>query len=169
MILFTLILAVLIVAIDQLSKIWALEALSSTNYISGIPGLLDFVYVENTGAAFGILPDQRYLFIILALIFLIIAGYVLLKIKFASKIYYISMALIIGGAIGNLIDRIMRGFVIDFLKLSFFPPVCNFADYCLTIGAVMLTIHILFFSSISDNNKRPKGKRKNEYKPKEMT
>ena len=55
-----------------------------------------------------------------------------------------TVILIIGGGIGNLIDRIFRGFVIDYLSLSFFPPICNFADYCITIGAVLFVLCILF-------------------------
>ena len=51
-----------------------------------------------------------------------------------------TVILIIGGGIGNLIDRIFRGFVIDYLSLSFFPPICNFADYCITIGAVLFVL-----------------------------
>ena len=54
------------------------------------------------------------------------------------------MTLIVGGGIGNLIDRLFRGFVIDYLSLSFFPPICNFADYCITIGAFLFILCILF-------------------------
>ena len=57
----------------------------------------------------------------------------------------LAAALMIGGGIGNLIDRIWRGFVVDYLSLSFFPPVCNFADYCITIGAFLFVIVLLFF------------------------
>ena len=77
------------------------------------------------------------------------------------------MALMIGGAVGNMIDRIIRGFVIDFLKLSFFPPVCNFADYCLTVGAVLLLVYILFFSSIAEKNDE-RLKQKTEFNQKKL-
>ena len=57
-------------------------------------------------------------------------------------------AVIIGGGIGNLIDRIFYGYVIDYISLSFFPPVCNFADYCITVGTVLLMVYVLFFSEV---------------------
>ena len=71
------------------------------------------------------------------------------------KFFYICSALIVGGGIGNLIDRIFYGYVIDYLSLSFFPPVCNFADYCITAGTVMLIIYVMFFaeSKKADANK----------------
>ena len=66
---------------------------------------------------------------------------------------------IIGGGIGNLIDRIFYGYVIDYLSLSFFPPVCNFADYCITVGAVLLVLYIIFFS---DSKNRKLGNKTDE-------
>ena len=163
----TLILASVIVLIDQLSKIWAYNNLSQVGQIKGIPGILDFMYVENTGAAFGILPNQNWLFIILAMLVLVVALYVLFKKKIKSKLFLASMALMIGGAVGNMIDRIIRGFVIDFLKLSFFPPVCNFADYCLTVGAVLLLVYILFLYSIAEKNDE-RLKQKTEFNQKKL-
>ena len=62
--------------------------------------------------------------------------------------------LIIGGGIGNLIDRIFYGYVIDYISLSFFPPVCNFADYAITIGTILLIIYVLFFSNTFDNSEK---------------
>ena len=73
-----------------------------------------------------------------------------LKNKYNSKLFNTSMFLIIGGGIANLIDRIFLGYVIDYLSISFFPPVCNFADYCISIGAVLLVIYILFYSEKKD-------------------
>lgn len=163
----TLILSSVIILIDQLSKIWAYNNLSQVGHIQGIPGILDLVYVENTGAAFGILPDQSWLFIILAILVLMVALYILFKKKIRNKLFLTSMALIIGGAAGNMIDRIIRGFVIDFLRLSFFPPVCNFADYCLTIGAVLMLFYVLFFSSIAEKNDERLNK-KTEFKRRKL-
>ena len=60
---------------------------------------------------------------------------------------------IIGGGIGNLIDRIRLSYVIDYLQLSFFSPVCNFADYCITAGTVMLVVYLLFFSNLDKKKK----------------
>lgn len=70
------------------------------------------------------------------------------KKKPKSKLFYASVALVIGGGIGNLIDRIFYGYVIDYISLSFFPPVCNFADYCITVGTVLLMVYVLFLSEV---------------------
>jgi len=148
----TLILAAIVLIIDQLSKTWAYNTLSQVDHIQAIPNLLDFVYVENTGAAFGIFPNQQWFFITLAVLVLIFSIYFLYKKKIRNKLFSVSMALIIGGTAGNLTDRIFRGFVVDFLRLSFFSPVCNFADYCLTIGAVLLIVYMLFFSSKTEKD-----------------
>ena len=77
---------------------------------------------------------------------------------YKGKFFYVCAALIIGGGIGNLIDRIFFGYVIDYLSLSFFPPVCNFADYCITAGTIMLVIYLLFFSDVLDSSKKAKIK-----------
>lgn len=65
-----------------------------------------------------------------------------------------SIALIVGGGIGNLIDRIFLGYVVDYLQLSFFPPVCNFADYCVVAGTALLMVYILFFSDAMNKDKK---------------
>ena len=62
-------------------------------------------------------------------------------------------ALIIGGGLGNLFERIFLGYVVDYLSLSFFSPVCNFADYCITAGTVCLIVYLLFFSDFLKSDK----------------
>ena len=70
-----------------------------------------------------------------------------------SKLFITSAILIIGGGIGNLVDRIFLGYVVDFIKISFFPPAFNFADCCVTIGAVLMVIYLLFFTDFKDEKK----------------
>lgn len=118
---------------------------SRSGSMTAIPGLLDFVYVENRGAAFGMLADQRWLFIIATAVVMIGFVVILFRKKEHHRLFICSTALILGGGVGNLIDRIFLGYVIDYLQLSFFPPVCNFADYCITAGTVLLIIYILFY------------------------
>ena len=62
----------------------------------------------------------------------------------AGKFFYIVVGLIVGGGVGNLIDRVLYGYVVDYLSLTFFQPVCNFADYCITIGVFLLAVYLLF-------------------------
>ena len=67
------------------------------------------------------------------------------KKDFKSKLYFVAAGLMIGGGLGNMIDRIFRGFVVDFLSLSFFPPICNLADYAITAGTICLIVFIIFY------------------------
>ena len=103
-----------------------------------------FTYVENRGAAFGIMQNKQWFFVVVTLLIFVGFGYVLKKYKIEGKLFFAAVVLIFGGGVGNLIDRIFRGYVVDFLQFSFFSPVCNLADYFITVGAVMLIISVLF-------------------------
>ena len=65
--------------------------------------------------------------------------------QYKNKLFFAATACVVGGGIGNLIDRVFNGYVVDFLALSFFPPVCNIADYFITAGTVMLMVYIVFY------------------------
>lgn len=149
--------SVLIAVIDYLIKILVMNNLKPVGSVDVIPGFFSLKYVENKGAAFGMLSNARWIFIIFTIVIIIALFYIIIKKNIHSKLFYISAVLIIGGGIGNLIDRIFYGYVVDYLSISFFPPVCNFADYCITVGAVLMVIYLLFFSDFLNK----KGK-KNE-------
>ncbi len=138
-----LLLAAVIVAADQIIKYFATNFLSGPNGIEVITNLFNLVYVENRGAAFGIFQNQGWFFIIITILIIFFMIYILTTKKISSKLFLASSTLILGGAIGNMIDRIFRGFVIDYISLSFFPPVFNLADFCITFGAVLLIIYLL--------------------------
>lgn len=141
-----LICAVLFVVIDQVSKWLVVNNLGKGGSVTVIPGLLDFTYSENDGMAFGLGSDAfRWVFIIVTVVVSGILIYLMFRLEFKSKLYFSSVACIVGGGIGNLIDRLLNGYVVDFLSLSFFSPICNFADYCITAGTVLLIIYILFY------------------------
>ena len=146
-------LAVLVAVIDQVLKYLVVNFLDKTNPTEIIPNLFSLTYVENKGAAFGMLADARWIFITFTIIITAFLIYILFKKRINNKLFLTSVVLIIGGGIGNLIDRIFLGYVVDFLSISFFPPVCNFADYCITIGAVLLVIYILFMSDFTKKEK----------------
>jgi len=145
--------ALLIAVVDQVIKYFVLVYLEPANSVTAIPYILDLVYVENRGVAFGMFQDMRWLFISITSIVIVAFMFLLIKNKGESSLFSIASTLIIGGGVGNLIDRIAHGFVVDYLKLSFFPPVCNFADYCITAGTVLLVIYLLFYSDISSDIK----------------
>ena len=137
----------LLVAADQITKL-----LISSHYEVGesthvISGLLDFTYVQNRGAAFGMLSNQRWIFLVLTTA--IIIG--ICWLWFRNYIEHItgktSAVLIVAGGIGNMIDRIAMGYVVDFIDVSplFDFAVFNFADCCVTVGAVLMAVYVLFF------------------------
>lgn len=153
--------ALLLVVLDQVIKYFVLIYLKPISTFTAIPHILDLVYVENSGVAFGMFSDLRWIFVIITSI--VIIAFIILLIKNAkqSKLFSVAATLIIGGGIGNLIDRLLYGYVIDYLSLSFFPPVCNFADYCITAGTILLVIYLLFYSDFSSDIKVRDSKKKN--------
>lgn len=148
--------SVVIAFFDQLIKFLVVYMLKPVGSVTVIPGLFNLTYVENKGAAFGIMADMRWVFIVFTIIVIVALIVIIFKNKVQSKLFMASAALLIGGGIGNLIDRVLYGYVIDYLSLSFFSPVCNFADYCITAGTIMLLIYIIFYSSFFKSDKRIK-------------
>ena len=136
--------AAAIAALDQLFKYLILESVAQTGSVNVIGDILRFVYVENRGVAFGMFQNHIWIFAVLTIVLIGVFVWLILSRKLTGKLFLVSAMLMIGGGLGNLIDRIFRGFVVDYLSLSFFPPVCNFADYCITVGAVMFVAVLLF-------------------------
>ncbi len=138
----------LLVVIDQISKVIAYNTLAVNGNASTIKNaVFSFYYVENTGISFSMLNSKMTLIIIITTIILICLLYVLVKTP--KTLYYmpfsITLSVIVAGAIGNLYDRIFRGYVIDFIMLEFINfPVFNFADICVCIGLLVLVILIFF-------------------------
>ena len=139
--------AAALVIVDQLLKIWVLGTLVGAPSVTLIPGLLQLTYVENRGAAFGIFQGKTQLLSIVTGI--VLAGIIVALVmgKFKHKLVLWSMGLIISGGVGNLIDRVFRTFVVDYLDISplFNFPVFNFADCCVVIGTGLLLVYLLFF------------------------
>jgi signal peptidase II len=138
------ILAVFIVIIDQGTKYLAIIRLKDKQPISIINNFLQLKYVENRGAAFGILQNKQMPLIILTFLILIGIIYYLYKNRKLTKISKISLWGIIGGSIGNLIDRIRLNFVVDFIDVNFWGyydfPVFNIADSFLVVFTILLSI-----------------------------
>ena len=142
-------LSIVIIILDQVTKAWVVSSIGLTESIKIIPGILDFVYVKNTGAAFSILAQREYGIIILSAVSIIFCAAVIwyiLKKKPTSKLLLLSLSLMVGGAAGNVLDRIARGFVVDFIEVQFINfPVFNVADIAITVGAVLIIIYEIFF------------------------
>ena len=132
--------------IDQVVKGLVMENLrdSGIGKMEVIPGLLEFAYLENTGAAFGLFGGMTWVITLLtALVALGLAG-VLVFYKKHSAFSFFSATLLLAGGVGNLIDRILRGYVVDFIHITFFPYIFNVADCFVTIGAILLVCHYLY-------------------------
>ena len=133
-----------IVLIDQISKNYIYQnKVQYDNIVSVIEGILNFTYVENTGIAFGIFSDfdgLKVVFIVVPILITLYLFSLLNNKEFQNPFSHISLLLIISGAIGNIIDRIFRGHVIDFMQLDtdIFPYIFNIADSSVTIGLLLL-------------------------------
>lgn len=139
-------LAVVLAVVDQILKYIVVQNLKPIGSYSLIPGLLDFTYVENRGAAFGILSNQRWFFIVTTAILMIAILILLFRYHHHTGLTYLASGLILGGGLGNMVDRVWLGYVVDYIHVSFFPPVFNFADCAVVIGTALFVIHVLFFA-----------------------
>ena len=138
--------AVLLIFIDQLTKFLVVENISLHSEIPLIKNVISLSYIQNTGAAWGIFSNGTLFLTIFTIVILILGGFYIYKNKIKDIWFNISMMLIFAGAIGNLIDRFFRnGAVVDMIKTDFIEfPVFNFADCCVVIGAICLSVFILF-------------------------
>ncbi|APF26193.1 signal peptidase II [Clostridium botulinum] len=141
------IILILGIVLDRISKIWALKTLASGKDIVIIKNLFSLSYLENRGAAFGIFQNRLIFLSLITAIVILGVAYFIVKYKPTSKLLKISLSLIISGAIGNLIDRIYYKFVVDFIMLHYkdvyFFPTFNVADTLVVIGTILLAIYIL--------------------------
>lgn len=135
----------LLVCADQLTKLWAMHFLKNAGEKPILGNFLVFTYVENTGAAFSLLQNQRVFLVAVPAVFATVCFILLVTRRFPSLIMNISLALITAGGVGNLIDRVMRGYVVDFIyakKINF--AIFNFADSCVSVGVVVMLLAVLF-------------------------
>ena len=147
--------AVVLLAVDLIAK---------AVFVGGggtvIPGLVSIEPIRNYGAAFGIFQDGRIFLIITT--FVILAAGVVFYLRFkqgrGSKLFNVGCAFVLGGALGNLFDRLFLGYVRDFLKFDFLDflnfPICNLADVFLNVGVVILVVYFIFvYRSTQSANK----------------
>jgi len=140
-------LAIVIVAfvvfLDQLTKYLAVKYLMLIGSYPVIKNFFHLTYVENKGAAFGMLQNKTLFFIIITVIVGAVLIYSMIKLP-ENSVYNYTLAMILGGAIGNLIDRVRLGYVVDFIDFKFFPAVFNVADSFIVIGAIILGYLMIF-------------------------
>lgn len=135
--------AALIVVVDQITKFLFWN--HGRNY-EIVEGYLNITLVKNAGAAFGMFQGGRVFFIAASVIAAVLIAYLGMKLPRAERLRRIWLGLILGGAIGNLIDRVRSGQVVDFIQIGFdghYWPVFNVADIGVTVGATMLILYAL--------------------------
>lgn len=145
---YPILIAAAVIALDQFTKYLTVTRLMPIGEYGVISGLLEFAYVENFGIAFGMFQNLRWFFIVTTSIIALVVLYFIFKMFKKYVFYTICLSLILGGAIGNLIDRIRLGYVVDFIHFSFFPPVFNIADSAVVVGAIALSLAVLLTKEV---------------------
>lgn len=150
------ILSLMTLILDQFTKFLVVSNLKLLEKITIIPNFFDILYVRNEGGAWGILSNQTiFLTIISALAFILINKYLLNKTNF-NRLEVITYGLLMGGILGNFIDRVINGYVIDFFSFNIFGyafPVFNIADIAVVISVFLLIIEVVR-SDIHEHNSR---------------
>lgn len=137
-----------ITAADQLTKFLVVQNIPLYDHIPAIPGLFRLTYVQNTGAAFSMLQDQQWLFLLIFLVLTVAIVYDFVKKSMPfTKLERWLIVLIYAGGLGNMIDRVRLGYVIDMIELEFMNfPVFNVADCFITCSCILLMVHLAFFN-----------------------
>lgn len=140
----------LVVLLDQVTKVWVDQNLRVYEGKAIIPGLLDLHYIRNTGAAFGFLSGSHEgfripFFIVVSAVAVGIILFLFRKLEDSEVMMPVALSLVLGGAVGNLVDRVRLGEVIDFLLIhykAFHWPAFNVADIAITVGVSLLVLRI---------------------------
>lgn len=145
--------AAAIVGLDQWTKALTKANVPMHEKLDSVLGIFHITHTENSGAIWGVLQGQTWLFVVVMVLFLAVLGVLLWKKWLTKKFEGVCLAFIAGGGIGNMIDRLLYGKVTDMIEFDFVKfPVFNVADCFITVGCFALLIYILFF----DREKRQK-------------
>ncbi len=147
------ILVILLVALDQFTKYLACEYLQDKPAFKIIDGILELNFLKNSGAAFGMLQNQKVFFILVAVLILLIIAYVLFRMPDDKKynIMHILLVLIASGAAGNMIDRVRQDYVVDFIYFVIINfPIFNVAYIYVTVSTFLFVLLFLFYYNEND-------------------
>ena len=140
--------SIFLITLDQITKHLATKYLQNNKPYVILDNVLEFTYVENRGAAFGILQNKQILFYALTVIVLVVIFVLLYKVHDIKNnvLYFMFLILIFSGAIGNFIDRVKNKYVVDFIYFKPIDfPVFNFADIYITIACVLMLLYLFIF------------------------
>jgi len=136
---------VLCIAADQAVKLWTVSHLALYGAAPLLPGFLELFHVQNTGAGFSLLEGHPQMLAILTALVMAVVGFALWKKWFPHPLAQWSLAITLGGGLGNLIDRVRQGYVVDMFNFQFMNfPVFNVADICVVCGTVGFAVYYLF-------------------------
>lgn len=154
-------LVALIALIDQITKVLVVKNIAYGQVVPCVEGLFHLTYVENYGAAFSLFQGQKWLFFLVFALFVSLTIWAVRKKLFPFHRFELwCLASIMGGGLGNIIDRVFRGFVVDMICVDFISfPVFNVADCFITCGAIGLLVHLVFFNKAfwKDEKKQPEA------------
>lgn len=148
-----LLVAAFLAAADQLLKMSVVSGVKPYGPVTLIPGLLTLEYTENLGAAFSMFSGARWFFVVITAAVCAFIIFALFRYENHSFFSLAASALIVGGGVGNMIDRILHEYVVDYIHVSFFPAIFNFGDCCVVVGVCFFIIHVLFFADRSGPEK----------------
>ena len=144
------------ILLDQLTKLIVVNSMELYDSIVLIPKLFSFTYTPNYGAAWGMFSENRWVFMVVTSVALIIMPIILYKYRKVHVLFSLSLSLFIGGAIGNMIDRVFVGYVVDFLEFTFIDfPVFNVAVVCVVFGAGIMIVYALIIDKTIFVDKKP--------------
>ncbi len=142
------IIAIAAIIADQLSKYYVVNTIDLHAEKPFINGIVSLYHTRNTGAAFSMLSNHRWVFMLFSAVSMALIVFLLIKEYKRHMLMNVSLAMVLGGGIGNMIDRVWLGYVVDFFKLEFVDfAIFNVADSFITVGAVLLGVYIVFFES----------------------
>lgn len=163
MIIFVIILTAVLTGTDQLLKFWAVNELAGTGvskpFISiGSKEIINLMYTENTGAAFSMMSGKKWFTVGFTSVALVLFAFYMIKNYRSSKALMTVTAVVTAGGIGNLIDRIRLGYVVDYIEVRLFRfAIFNFADICVTVGMLALIVFIFIYESKNKAKEKTNG------------
>ena len=149
------IIAIVSAVADQLIKLYINGSLKLYEERSFIPHVLSITHIRNSGAAWSIMEGRTWFLVLLPVLMIAAALWFMYRSRNGSRLALISLGLVVGGGIGNLIDRVRMHEVIDYLKCELFDfPIFNFADVCVVVGAIMFCVYMIFFDESDEKSKK---------------
>ncbi len=146
------IIMLLLIGIDQFTKFLSVTYLKGIDEVSVLGEVLVLKYCENTGAAFSMFQDNKFILVGLTSLFLLIGLFAVFSGKIKNHFLIYTISAVVAGGIGNLIDRISLGYVVDFIYIKIIDfAIFNFADMCITLGGIAMVVYILFFDKEKKN------------------